>query len=87
MIEKLLCCDVDCIYMLPYVSDVREKIKTISLLGKELQFVVEEYAEDQGTYPPKERDSKPTMYIATLEKAHGIVNSLLEVGRLKEIGK
>lgn len=73
--------------MLPYVSDVQEKIKTISLLARAFEFEIEEYAEDQGTYPPKKRTSQCILYIATLEKAHGIVNSLLEEGRLKELGK
>ncbi|KAI9551698.1 hypothetical protein GHT06_022034 [Daphnia sinensis] len=86
MIRELLCNQKHCLFVLPYVSIVQEKIRTLSTLAIALNFAIEEYAGNRGTYPPRQRKSKRVIYIATLEKAHGIINSLLELGRLQEIG-
>jgi POLQ-like helicase len=86
MIRELLCNHKHCLFVMPYVSIVQEKIRTLSSLAIALDFAVEEYAGNRGSYPPRKRKSKRVIYIATLEKAHGIVNSLLELGRLNEIG-
>lgn len=86
MIRELLCRGKHCLYVLPYVSIVQEKIRTLSSLAVQLNFAVEEYAGNRGVIPPRKRKSKRAIYIATLEKAHGITNSLMEVGRLAEIG-
>lgn len=86
MIRDLLCQRKDCLYVLPYVSIVQEKIRTLSSLAIALDFTVEEYAADKGSFPPRKRKSKQVIYIATLEKSHGIINCLMELGRLSEIG-
>lgn len=86
MIRELLCKRKDCLYVLPYVSIVQEKIRTLSSQALALDFAVEEYAADRGVFPPRQRKSKHVIYIATLEKAHGIINCLMELGRLSEIG-
>ena len=86
MVRELLCNKNHCLFVLPYVSIVQEKIRTLSSLAIALNFAIEEYAGNRGTYPPRKRKSKRVIYIATLEKAHGIINSLMEDGRLKEIG-
>lgn len=86
MIRELLCNQKHCLFVLPYVSIVQEKIRTLSSLAIALNFAIEEYAGNRGSYPPRKRNSKRVIYIATLEKAHGIINSLLELGRLQEIG-
>ncbi len=86
MIRELLCNRKHSIYVLPYVSIVQEKIRTLSTLAVNLNFAVEEYAGNRGAFPPRQRRSKKVIYIATLEKAHGIINSLMELGRLQEIG-
>lgn len=86
MVRELLCNRKHCLYVLPYVSIVQEKIRTLSSLALSLDFAVEEYAGNRGAYPPRQRKKKKVIYIATLEKAHGIINSLMELGRLQEIG-
>ena len=85
-IRELLCAKKHCLYVLPYVSIVQEKVRTLSPLAVSLNFAVEEFAGNRGSIPPRQRKSKRVIYIATLEKAHGIANSLMELGRLQEIG-
>ena len=86
MIREMLCNEKNCIYVLPYVSIVQEKIRTLSTLAVALNFSLEEYAGNRGSYPPRKHNPKNVMFIATLEKANGIVNSLMQEGRLQEIG-
>ena len=87
MVHELLCNRNNCLFVLPYISIVQEKMRTLSSLANALNFAIEEYGgANSGMYPPRKRKSKRVMYIATLEKAHGIINSLMEHGRLKEIG-
>ena len=50
-----------------------------------LNFAVDEYASDRGVFPSRKRESRQVIYVATMEKAHG-VNFLTEEGRLSEIG-
>jgi POLQ-like helicase len=87
MVREMLCNKKNCLYVLPYVSIVQEKIRTLSSLAVALDFSLEEYAGNRGSFPPRKRNSKNVMFIATLEKANGIANSLMQEGRLQEIGK
>ena len=86
MVRELLCNKNNCLFVLPYVSIVQEKIRTLSTLATALQFDIEEYARHTGSCPPRMRKSERVMYVATLEKAQFVINFLLEKGRLKEIG-
>lgn len=62
------------------------QVRGLSKFAVDLDFVVEEYAASKGTFPPRKRRGHKSVYIATIEKANSIVNSLLEEGRLSELG-
>ena len=77
------------IFIMPFVSIVQEKVLQISDFAEELNFHVEEYAGVKGMIPPLKRQlsKKRTLFICTIEKAHSLVNSLIEADRLRdEIG-
>ncbi|XP_023568815.1 helicase POLQ-like isoform X11 [Octodon degus] len=86
MLQELLCRRKDVLMILPYVALVQEKISGLSSFGIELGFFVEEYAGSKGRFPPTKRREKKSLYIATIEKAHSLVNSLIETGRISSLG-
>ena len=72
------------IFVLPYVAIVTEKVKSLKEFGKALNFSVEGFYLNNGRLPlPKQI---PTLCVCTIEKANLIVNTLIEEGRIKDLG-
>jgi len=86
ILRELLLNKKNAIFVFPFVSIVQEKIRSLLPFSMELGFVIEEYANDKGTFPVKKRQNSKTLYIATIEKAHLLMTCLLEEKRLDEIG-
>ncbi|XP_075400210.1 helicase POLQ-like isoform X2 [Tenrec ecaudatus] len=86
MLQELLCHRKDVVMILPYVAIVQEKISGLSVFGTELGFFVEEYAGSKGKFPPIKRREKQSLYVATIEKGHSLVNSLIEMERISTLG-
>ncbi|XP_014480295.1 PREDICTED: helicase POLQ-like isoform X2 [Dinoponera quadriceps] len=86
MFREIICNKKNAIFILPYVALVQEKVQSMAILALKLGFLVEEYASTRGHYPPTKRRRKNSIYICTIEKALGLVNSLIETKRLEEIG-
>ncbi|NXC83330.1 HELQ Helicase, partial [Cercotrichas coryphoeus] len=88
ILQELLCRQKDVLMILPYVAIVQEKvwIQGLSSFGIELGFLVEEYAGSKGRFPPIKRRVKKSLYIATIEKGHALVNSLIETERIDDLG-
>ncbi|XP_046671023.1 helicase POLQ-like isoform X1 [Homalodisca vitripennis] len=86
VLKEILCREKNALFVLPYVSIAQEKVRAFSPFAVELGFLVEEYAGSKGAYPPQKRRRKRSVYVATIEKALGLVHSLLEFHRIEELG-
>ncbi|XP_077157122.1 helicase POLQ-like isoform X2 [Paroedura picta] len=86
ILQELLCRKMDVLMILPYVAIVQEKVGNLSGFGMEFDFLVEEYAGSKGKFPPVKRRLKKSLYVSTIEKAHSLVNSLIETGRISDLG-
>ncbi|EGI68760.1 Helicase POLQ-like protein [Acromyrmex echinatior] len=92
MFREIICNKKNAIFILPYVALVQEKacnfeiVQSMAILALKLGFLIEEYASTKGRYPPIKRRRKNSLYICTIEKALGLINSLIETKRLTEIG-
>ncbi|EEC05773.1 DNA polymerase theta, putative, partial [Ixodes scapularis] len=85
-LQELLLASRSVLFVLPYVSLVQEKVRDLSPLAVDLGFLVEEYAGARGALPPVRRRQRCAVYVATIEKAHFLVDALTELGRLSELG-
>uniref|UniRef100_A0A6B2FZ13 Helicase POLQ-like (Trinotate prediction) n=1 Tax=Myxobolus squamalis TaxID=59785 RepID=A0A6B2FZ13_MYXSQ len=74
------------LFIVPYVSLAHEKVASLAPLGCCLGFHVEEYASSKGSIPPRRRYKRNSIYIATIEKACMLVNSLFAENRMDSIG-
>lgn len=86
ILKELICHQRNVLFILPYVAVVKEKISSLAPFAVALDFLVEEYAGRNGECPPRKRRKKRSIYIATIEKSLSVINSLIEAGRLGEIG-
>ncbi|KAG8454330.1 hypothetical protein GDO86_000826 [Hymenochirus boettgeri] len=86
ILQELLCRQKDVLMILPYVAIVQEKVRGLASFGVELNFLIEEYAGSKGRFPPINRRTKQSLYIATIEKGHSLVNSLIETERIGDLG-
>jgi len=62
------------------------QVRGLSAFAVELDFLVEEYAASKGQFPPHQRRKRQSLYVATIEKANSLVNSLTEHGRIGSLG-
>jgi len=86
MLQEILCYKRNVVFVLPYVSLVQEKIRSLTPFALELGFHLEEYAGSRGKFPPVKRRHKQNLFICTIEKAHSLFNSLVAEGRESELG-
>lgn len=86
ILREVICRRSNCLFILPYVSIVQEKIWALSPFAVQLEFLLEEYAAGKGQLPPRKRRQKKSIYIATIEKGLALLDSLIEAGRANEIG-
>lgn len=62
------------------------KVTSLTPLAVDLGFLVEEYAGSKGSVPPRKRRNKHALYVCTIEKAHTLVNCMIQEDRMREIG-
>ncbi|XP_030839927.1 helicase POLQ-like [Strongylocentrotus purpuratus] len=86
IMQQILCHQKDALLILPFVSIVQEKVTSLTPLAVDLGFLVEEYAGSKGSVPPRKRRNKHALYVCTIEKAHTLVNCMIQEDRMREIG-
>ncbi|XP_058790306.1 helicase POLQ-like isoform X2 [Phymastichus coffea] len=86
MLKEIVCRKKNAMFILPFVALVQEKIQSMTPFALELNFLIEEYAAEKGHFPPRKRRKKNSLYVCTIEKAQTIINCLIELNRLDELG-
>ncbi|CAI5444699.1 unnamed protein product [Caenorhabditis angaria] len=74
------------ILVLPYVAIVQEKMSSLAPFEEAFGINIEEYASNKGRFPPINRRKKQSIYVATIEKANMLINSLIDLDKLDNIG-
>ncbi|CAI2349043.1 unnamed protein product [Caenorhabditis sp. 36 PRJEB53466] len=74
------------ILVLPYVAIVQEKISSLAPFEEKFGINIEEYASNKGRFPPIKRRKRVSVYVATIEKANMLINSLITQGQIDRIG-
>uniref|UniRef100_A0A1I7UJX4 Helicase POLQ-like n=1 Tax=Caenorhabditis tropicalis TaxID=1561998 RepID=A0A1I7UJX4_9PELO len=74
------------ILVLPYVAIVQEKISSLAPFEDAFGINIEEYAANKGRFPPIKRRKRVSVYVATIEKANMLINSLIAQDQLDRIG-
>ena len=62
------------------------QVRALTTFAVSLGFLVEEYAGSKGAIPPVSRSLRNSVYVATIEKACGIIHHLVKDDRLDELG-
>uniref|UniRef100_A0A0N5AJH2 Helicase POLQ-like n=1 Tax=Syphacia muris TaxID=451379 RepID=A0A0N5AJH2_9BILA len=86
MLREVLVKNRSSLLILPYVAIVQEKIHSMSIFNEKFGIWVEEYAGTKGRLPPVKRQKKKSLYVATIEKANMLINFLIELDRINELG-
>ncbi|VIO90552.1 Type III restriction enzyme, res subunit family protein [Brugia malayi] len=86
MLRELINRRRSCILVVPYVAIAQEKVYSLSLFEDKFNICIEEYAASKGRLPPIKHRKRESVYVATIEKANLLINSLIEVDRIDEIG-
>uniref|UniRef100_A0A0R3RV18 Helicase POLQ-like n=1 Tax=Elaeophora elaphi TaxID=1147741 RepID=A0A0R3RV18_9BILA len=86
MLREVIVRRRSCIFIVPYVAIAQEKVCSLSFFEDKYNVCVEEYAASKGRLPPIKRRKRESIYVATIEKANMLINSLIEMNRIDEIG-
>uniref|UniRef100_A0AAF5D4A8 Uncharacterized protein n=1 Tax=Strongyloides stercoralis TaxID=6248 RepID=A0AAF5D4A8_STRER len=87
MLREIINNKKSCLIVLPYVAIVQEKMNLLMELKTMFDINILDYAAGKGAIPPvKFEKGIGTIYIATIEKANILINSLIATRRINEIG-
>uniref|UniRef100_A0A0N5BPB9 Helicase POLQ-like n=1 Tax=Strongyloides papillosus TaxID=174720 RepID=A0A0N5BPB9_STREA len=85
MLRENLVNNKNCIIILPYVAGTQEKTLSLSAF-EDLGISVKIYTRFEGKIPPAKKRKGQSIYVATIERADTLINSLIKENRLQEIG-
>uniref|UniRef100_A0A0N4ZV25 Helicase POLQ-like n=1 Tax=Parastrongyloides trichosuri TaxID=131310 RepID=A0A0N4ZV25_PARTI len=87
MLREIVNNKKNCILVLPYVAIVQEKIASFMEFKDMFDINILDYSAGKGSIPPEKiQNGNGTIYIATIEKANILINSLISNKRINEIG-
>ncbi|MCP9258711.1 HELicase Q [Dirofilaria immitis] len=88
MLREVIVRRRNCILIVPYIAIAQEKISSMFAWKNMLQAeeICSESVYISGRLPPIKRRRRRSIYVATIEKANMLINSLIEMDRIDEIG-